>query len=547
MKKKRFDCYVGMILVLGIALFVTDAHGLTVFGSVSENALKIVSENDTQAVTELLIVSDEDGNVLSVEESSKNIPVLGHRGCRLLVAQQQAIYTDCTTFVIPESDTWGFEQTFARGELFDEFQKARMDPANWWYYTNNGGDPLVKEAVTVTKEYVWDYNLEEAAMQRAIEQAYVYGHARPDVVTSTEVYQDLNSPYWYGKNTNELTSAYGTTAKGIVDAYMEENELCYAKQQHRVAILSDMYYRIGIGCVKTKGGKYYTAVEIADDKDEDGYIIPLGEYTEPVDGYKEVTIKAAAGPVISGFVEVGCYFSGERVELEVGETYDVRDKYFGPNVNGIATVKGSSPYFESWSSENESIATVKDGVITAVGEGYVGIIASGKYMDAVVGIEVKAPPTPEPEPTPSVPSTPSGGESGSTEVPPTTPPVTPPVEQPVTPPMTPQVPQTPTLKEQKITVAKKFQKTFTVKKSSLKKKSKSYKLGVKVNDGGIHGVVTYKVTKYPKNGKKYITVSSKGKVTLKKGAKKGTYKIKITAAKAGEYKETSKTVTIKVK
>ena len=111
---------------------------------------------------------------------------------------------------------------------------------------------------------------------------------------------------------------------------------------------------------------------------------------------------------------------------------------------------------------------------------------------------------------------------------------------------TPQ-PQTPVLKEQKIDVAKKFQKTLTVKKSTLKKKQKTYKLGVKVNDGGMHGVVTYKVTKYPKKGKKYISVSSKGKVTLKKGAKKGTYKIKITAAKAGGYKKTSRTVTIKVK
>lgn len=396
---------------------------------------------------------------------------------------------------------------------------------------------------------MWDYNLEEAAMQRAIEQAYAYGHGRPDMVNSYEVYQDLNSPYWYASNTNELTSAYGTTAKEIVDIYMEEDDLCYAGQTHRVAILSDMYYRIGIGCVKTKGGMYITAVEIAADTDEEGNIIPLGAYTEPVDGYKEVTIKAAAGPVIHGFVEVERYFSGERVELEIGETYDLRDKYFGPNVNGITTVKGDSPYFESWSSEDENIATVKDGVITAVGEGYVGIIATGKYMDAVVGIDVKAPATQTPT-TPTNPEQPgdsvTGGaenSSGNTETQPTTPQVT--ENQNQSNENNTTTPQE--LKSQKITVAKKFRKTLVVKKSSLKNKSKTYKLGVKVNDGGIHGKVTYKVSKYPKGGKKYISVNSKGKVTLKKGAKKGTYKIKITAAKAGGYKKTSKTVTIKVK
>ena len=68
---------------------------------------------------------------------------------------------------------------------------------------------------------------------------------------------------------------------------------------------------------------------------------------------------------------------------------------------GIATVKGDSPYFENWYSEDESIATIKDGVITAVGEGNVNIMAKGKYMRAIVGITVKAPPKPEPTPEPT--------------------------------------------------------------------------------------------------------------------------------------------------
>lgn len=551
MLKKSHRGMLRLVLVTSVALLVTEVKGLTVFGSVSENALKVVSENDTKDVTELLIVSDGDGNMLSVEENSKSIPALGHPGYRSLVAQQQAAHPDYITITIPETDTWRFEQSFARGELFNEFNKACMDKSNWWYYTNDKGKPLTTQAVSVTREYVWDYNLEEAAMQRAIEQAYLYGHLRPNMVTSMEVYQDLNSPYWYGRNTNELTGCYGTSAESIVSEYMEKRFEYYAGQEHRVAILTDYYYRIGIGCVVTKDGTYYTAVLLAEDKDEDGRLISLADYTEPVDGCKEMTIEVAAGDNIQWFSYLEQHYSKEDIVLEVGESFDVRDSYFCTNTGGIATVKGSSPYLENWSSKDESVATVEDGVITAVGEGDVAIVVTGKYMNATMGIKVVAPPTPEPEPTPSVPSTPSGGESGSTEVP-ATPPA---VEQPTTPttpqtpqaPQVPQTPQTPTLKEQKITVAKKFQKTFTVKKSSLKKKSKSYKLGVKVNDGGMHGVVTYKVTKYPKKGKKYISVSSKGKVTLKKGAKKGTYKIRITAAKAGGYKQTSKTVTIKVK
>ena len=59
------------------------------------------------------------------------------------------------------------------------------------------------------------------------------------------------------------------------------------------------------------------------------------------------------------------------------------------------------------------------------------------------------------------------------------------------------------------------------------------------------GVLTYKVTK---GSSKYITVSKKGVVTLKKGCKKGTYQVTITAAtKNGQYKKAGKVITFLVK
>lgn len=94
-------------------------------------------------------------------------------------------------------------------------------------------------------------------------------------------------------------------------------------------------------------------------------------------------------------------------------------------------------------------------------------------------------------------------------------------------------------KTQKITVDKKFNKSVVLKASTLKKKKAAYKLKAK-------GTLTYKVTK----GKsKYISVSKKGVVTLKKGCKKGTYKVTITAAatKSGEYKKAAKTIVFVVK
>ncbi len=58
------------------------------------------------------------------------------------------------------------------------------------------------------------------------------------------------------------------------------------------------------------------------------------------------------------------------------------------------------------------------------------------------------------------------------------------------------------------------------------------------------GAVTFKKAK----GNKKITVAKNGKITVKKGLKKGTYKIKVkvTAAGNAEYKAAVKTVTVKI-
>ena len=93
---------------------------------------------------------------------------------------------------------------------------------------------------------------------------------------------------------------------------------------------------------------------------------------------------------------------------------------------------------------------------------------------------------------------------------------------------------------QKITTAK----IKTYKASKLKKKKVTFSLKAKTSGDG---KLTYKVTKYPKGMKKYISVSKKGKVTLEKKAKKGTYKITITASKTSKYKKAKRVIIIKVK
>lgn len=101
----------------------------------------------------------------------------------------------------------------------------------------------------------------------------------------------------------------------------------------------------------------------------------------------------------------------------------------------------------------------------------------------------------------------------------------------------PGTPSTPTLRAQYITTAK--IKTFKAKQ--LKKKKASFSLrATSTGDGSL----SYRVTK---GNKKYISVSSSGKVTLKKKCKKGTYKITVTAARTNYFYQAQKVVSIKVK
>lgn len=84
----------------------------------------------------------------------------------------------------------------------------------------------------------------------------------------------------------------------------------------------------------------------------------------------------------------------------------------------------------------------------------------------------------------------------------------------------------------------------TYKASKLKKKSTSFTIQSK---GKSTGKRTYAITTCPKAMKGKISVSSTGKVTLKKGIKKGTYRVTITCNGDSNYKTAKRVLTIKVK
>lgn len=602
-----------------------------------------VSENDTTVIS----VSENASEALSPAEDNMN--ALGNNR-ELYIERRSNLINQGYQFInvdLPNNGTWGYDQTFARTELFSEFNEARMNRENWWLCDNNT-TPITLDTPP-TKAYVYDTELEKAAMQRAAELLFAYIHTRPDRIGYGEVYQDQDNPYQWASNYNEMIcfapmDTFGAnnqrvliepTAEGIVYGFMESYENMPGAQLHRKCILTDSYYRIGIGVVKLADNTRFVAVEVSEDKTADGEYIPVYSGTDPVDGYKETTVQIAYKPndtnrclhsVINVLSPIKENELGGYIKLIPGETFDLSQEWFSRNQKssssfGLCT--GTDPLFFNpsngqWKSDNTNIADVTDNKIIAKNPGTTDI----NFTDITDGHVVGSVKVTVPEPVlQSAAATYDNGSTlvgttiygddvtltnhfdygededvtlsdcgvysftvskegtntftfnhpdapAGTTIPVTltvqgikeTPAPKPPKKEEST--VKPAAPSTSTeiagnagntrtLYSQKITVAKKFRKTFTISRRKLKKSGRVYKISAKVTplDGGVgHGLVSYKVTKYPKGARKYITVNKKGKITIKRNAKKGTYKIKITAnSVSNRLKKASKTITIKVK
>lgn len=568
---------------------ITEIYAKEISG-VSENDAESAENDNEDMDTEPMVEDtdiDADEQLILITDGVDDVPVWGDRPLRGYISGKKKLYPEENNYVftLPDCSTWEYQQSYARKEIFECLDKTRMNDSNWWMNDNNGKrvNGLPNDQTTLTHHYVYDYNLEAAAMQRAAELAVLYSsdeHLRPDCMKPAETYletwcepvkkmdseEDISTdkvnPYWYSEKTCELIDVYESDTDkrpqhldymGIVEDFMEEKKPA-GRQGHRKAILTDSLYRIGIGCIKTDENKYFVAVELGAEKYETDYYdeypelagttIPLAPETTAVDTYMPVTIRIAPGLNIHCCL-LSAQMGSPKTTLKVGETFDFGNEYFceSSDNNTVALWKGTDPAMGTkWYSTDESVAKVEGTTITAVGAGTCNIKSTGSsYAYGLIGVKVESP-APAVSPTPSTaPTVKPSAEPSPSPAPSAKPSAAPSAAPSVQPSSTPA--QTP----QKIEVAKQFKKTCTVKYKDIKKKKKTLKLDVKVNKGKAHGVVTYKVTKYPKGAKKCVTVNKKGVVTIKKGAKKGTYKIKVTANSNAKMKKATKTVTIKIK
>ncbi|MCR5542922.1 MAG: S8 family serine peptidase [Eubacterium sp.] len=236
----------------------------------------------------------------------------------------------------------------------------------------------------------------------------------------------------------------------------------------------------------------------------------IGKYRTPY-SEKSAYIEAACAFVKNGFILFDASVEGTgNISL-----FDMKNEIIQPT---YYTLNDSL----SDSSENASAVETRDGIYLIkywdTGESrsnalYLLPKSSGVY-ESQYEDEKKDDPTPTPKPSPA--PTPDGSKDN-------------PVVKKANP--------------AKITVKK-----LTVKSSVIKKK-KQTKKAITVKKA--QGKVTYKLSGVTKKKfKKYFKVNSKtGKITIRKGLKKGNYKVKVKVTVAGNnnYKKLTKTVTVKVK
>lgn len=175
-----------------------------------------------------------------------------------------------------------YSQTEAR-KILALVNKFRTD-GNAWYWDSE----TTKKSNVKMPSLVYDYGLEEIAMQRAAEIAFSFSHTRP----CSSGYGDGS---WISCKASDGTTSYGENnaacfgtpdAQYAFDIWKEEDR-GYGYQGHRLNMLGN-YEAIGLGCV-TLNGTTYWVMELGDPSSV--------SYKTPVDSDKKVNIKITPNSV----------------------------------------------------------------------------------------------------------------------------------------------------------------------------------------------------------------------------------------------------------
>ena len=219
-------------------------------------------------------------------------------------------------------------------------------------------------------ELSYSYDLEEIALQRAVEIALSFSHTRPNGEKCFTCLATDGNRSW-GEN---IAAGY-TTAAAAFEGWCETNE-DYEGQGHRRNMLKDSFVSIGIAHVVVNGTHYWVQ-EFSYD--------PIPGADAQTAGERTCTVDITGGSVSScGTATV----EPAALSLTVGETAAV------PVASAALQLTGAWPSRTTtvretpdWQSGDTGVVTVENGVVTAVGAGETTLTATA-FGDQSVTVPV---------------------------------------------------------------------------------------------------------------------------------------------------------------
>ncbi len=214
---------------------------------------------------------------------------------------------------------------------------------------------------------VYDYGLEQDAMQRAAEIAISFDHTRPNGLDCFSAY--TNSSGRHGENI-----AVGYTNAEDVFCVWREDKKDYNGQEHRRNMLGDFIY-VGIGHVYFNGTHYWVQ-EFSTVKTN------LSE-TPANDSDTDVTVEISDANITNGSYRL----EGNHLRLNKGESTELPKLYKTVNVpNGEVPLSKVTP---NWTSSDPDIAVISGNSVKAHAVGRAWLTVSyDNWFDSIY-VDVK--------------------------------------------------------------------------------------------------------------------------------------------------------------
>ena len=442
---------------------------------------------------------------------------------------------------------------FGQGEardMLDLINSFRQGPDAWAW---NQSDTEMEQYAGLQK-LVYDYNLERTAMLRAAEIALKFAHERPNGQRYFSAGGWNTSENYYGLACGE-NIAYGySTARDVFTGWREDNNK-YGGQGHRRNMLGRKFQSVGIGHVILNGVHYWVqefgtrtgsaATDARNTEAKQQVMIPKEQFERYIIPGTEagLTLECGASAAMPGtdvYIKLknGQYpawgalswsasdesvakIEGGRITATgIGET-ELRAKYkaetFAYKIKVVppdfAKAQVILPYLEqayTGRAFTPKVQVILGGKTLTEGSDYTVSYADNINVGtAVVTVSGKGSYTGKKTASFAIKASQGTKETGK--------------------------------KAQPMTVKA---KSPSVKAGSAAKKKQTIKKAKAFTIKNAKGAVSFRKV----GGSKKLMISDKGVITVKKGTKKGTYKIKVAVTAAGGtgYKAGAKTVTVKV-